>query len=112
MNVVVPAGLTASQPFQVQPSQAKPRGARPIAVARTSTGQAATNAALAANYAAGFAAAQAQQDAKVADVEFRNQVEEDVMGIALGIDADGNFEGPGARFERKMRLCSYICPTC
>ena len=63
------------------------RGARPIAVARTSTGQAATNAALAANYAAGFAAAQAQQDAKVAEVEFRNQVEEDVMGIALGIDA-------------------------
>ena len=112
MNVVVPAGLTAGQPFQVQPSQAKPRGARPIAVARTSTGQAATNAAVAANYAAGLAAAQAQQDAKVAEAEFRNQVEEDVIGITLGIDADGNFESPGRRFERKMRLCSYICPTC
>ena len=34
------------------------------------------------------------------------------MNVVVGIDADGNFEGPGARFERKMRLCSYICPTC
>ena len=45
-------------------------------------------------------------------VEMPNGQKMNVVVPAFGIDADGNFEGPGARFERKMRLCSYICPTC
>ena len=106
MNVVVPAGLTAGQPFQVQPSQAKPRGARPIAVARTSTGQAATNAAVAANYAAGLAAAQAQQDAKVAEAEFRNQVEEDVMPWASTRMEISKVPGPASREKCGFALTS------
>ena len=91
MHVVVPASLTAGQPFQVQPGRersARAQRARPIAVARTSTAQATTNAAVAANYRAGFNAAVAAGNpsgAVAAGLESVN-VNVEVMEIARGYD--------------------------